>query len=247
MIVHESVGVGEIDYFGQATTPATTAPITVAPATTTPAPAPVPSGPVGTQTIPIVTLGPATILDRAGYAITGIRATVRTPARILTVSEVPGGIFQMTVDRADFDAGISILIGAPGYNSISIPAAGIVCNTGTRNEYGAVTSMTANQCPFRSYYLPQVAAPAAASAPAPAPAPRKRSRTAKYWETAQKYGAALMPGAGSAKAGETQTPANAMQFQQGQQQGQGMSPLTMAAIGGGIVVVGLAAIFMFRK
>lgn len=235
MIVHESVGIGQIGRFGQTPVPLPTS-VPVPPV------APVaPAGPVSTQTIPIVTLGPATILDKSGNTITGIRATVRTPARILTVAEVPGGIFQMTVDRADFDAGISILIGAPGYNSISIPAAGLVCNTGTRNEYGVVTSMTSNQCPFRSYYLPQVAAPAAAATPAPRA--KKPSRTAKYWEAVQKYGGALMPSSSSSKLTEDQTaPVAQMQSQQ-----QGMSTMTMAAIGGGILLVGLAAVFMLRK
>lgn len=242
MIVHESVGVGEIGFLSQAAVPAPTAPVT-----TIPAPAPVPSGPVGTQTIPIITLGPATILDKSGYAISNIRATVRTPARILTVSEVPGGIFQMTVDRADFDAGISILFGAPGYGAINVPAAAVVCNTGTRNEYGVVTSMTNNQCPFRSFYLSQPVAQAAPTyaAPAPAPAPRRTSRTQKYWEAVQKYGGSLMPSSGSSRLTQDQgVPAAQAPLQQ---QGQGMSTLTMAAIGGGIVVVGLAALFMFRK
>lgn len=161
------------------------------PTSTTPVPV-TPPGPAGTQTIPVVQIGPVRVMDKSGYAVGGIRATLRTPGRIIKTEEVPGGIFQSIVDRADFDAGLTVIFGAPDRVPVTVPGNAIFCNTGTRNEFNAVTSMTQNPCPPQSYYFEapqQIERPAygggAPTAPAPAPsaeapaqAPRRRRRRA---------------------------------------------------------------------
>jgi hypothetical protein len=144
----------------------------VPPVSTTPVPV-TPTGPAGTQTIPVVQIGPVRVMDKSGYAVGGVRATVRTPGRIVKTEEVPGGIYQTTVDRSDFDAGITVIFGAPDRVPVTVPGNAIFCNTGTRNEFNAITSMTQNPCPPQSYYFeaPQQVERPGYSAPAPAPSP----------------------------------------------------------------------------
>lgn len=157
--------------------PTGTYPTTVAPVAA-PAPAPVPTavttGPAGTQVIPIVQIGPVRIMDRSGYSVPNVMVTLRTPGRIIKTESVAGGIYQTNVDRSDFDAGITAIFGAPDRAAVTVPASALFCNTGTRNEFNTITSMTQNPCPPQSYYFDaaqQVERPGA-QAPSEAPAPQ---------------------------------------------------------------------------
>jgi hypothetical protein len=130
--------------------------------------------------IPIVQLGPIRLLASNGMAIPGVIASVSAGGRMLTQTQVTGGLFQMNMDRTDFDQGGHIVFGASGYGSYDLPAAQIVCNTGVRDAAGNVIQMTNNNCPIQSFTL------VAASEMAPPqqqyhevkPAPRRRPKGA---------------------------------------------------------------------
>lgn len=169
MIVREHMTFAALDWaLGQdATAAATTAPATAVAPAPPPAPAPVPAPPP--VSIPIIQLGPVHVMDRGGYPVGRIRATVRTAGKIIGFYDAPGGIFQATIDRADFNMGVTIMFGATGYRPLNVPAAAVVCNHGTRDANGVVTSMSANACQPFTYYLDRLQAAPAPPAYGPPP------------------------------------------------------------------------------
>lgn len=178
MRVRRSVGFGLLDRLGQETI--TTAPAPVAPTTVAPTPVPAPTT-TPEAGIPVVVLGPIRITNSAGHVLTGARATIRTPARVIKQIELPSGVFQASIDKIDFDQGASVIFGASGYGSLTIPAAEIYCVPGTRVG-NTVTVATPPNCQFPTpYYLLRAGEAAPATPPqvypigpvpaAPAPSP----------------------------------------------------------------------------
>jgi hypothetical protein len=231
MMVHEGIGVDTLDWrFGQ-----------VAPV----APVLPPAAPVGTQTIPVVLIGPTRIMDKSGENVPGIRATLRTPARFIRTVEVPGGIFQAVVDQSDFGQGIAITFGAPDRPPITVQANALYCSAGTRNEHGTITSPPGAACAPQSYYFDpsqQVERPAyrREEPPPQAPARGRRSRPRRpRAEVEQKPVAAP---AAPAAAPAAVAPAGAFLTTQ---QDTGTSPWLYVGIGGGaLAIIGL--IFLMK-
>jgi len=110
----------------------------------------------GSQAIPVVSLGPVQVMSRSGATIPQVIATIRTPSKIVSTVAAPSGLFQATIDQADLDAGAVVIFSGSGYLSTTVQAIGLLCNRGTRNEFGQTVTMSSIQCSFPVYYLDPV-------------------------------------------------------------------------------------------
>jgi hypothetical protein len=95
-------------------------------------------------------------MGRNGATIPQVIATIRTPSKVVSTVAAPSGLFQATIDQADLDAGAVIIFSASGYLSTTVQAIGLLCNRGTRNEFGQTVTMSTSQCTFPVYYLDSV-------------------------------------------------------------------------------------------
>ena len=228
MIVRETVSFADIDWaMGQdaATTTTTTVPATT---TTVVAPAPAPVAPAVPAPVltPIVSLGPVRVMSRSGQTPYGIRATIRTPYRVIRDMEVPAGLFQAVIPKADFDAGATVIFGSSSHGSIEVPAVRFICAIGFQDQYGVLSQMSTVNCPFINQYFPEPVAPprpAPAYRPAPPRRPaapvRRRPQEAPEPEAEAESAPSIAP---------TLAPTTT----------DGMSPLQIAGIvGGGVVVL----------
>lgn len=218
--------------------------ISMVPGTGTPAATPAtPAVPAGTQVIPIVGLGPVRILARDNSPLTRLIATVQARGRILSQARIPSGVFQVTVDKADFDGGLSVEFGAPGYQTIVVSGGSLLCNAGTRNENNVVTAMTTNPCPYQNaYYLDPIQQQAPPpQAPQAAPAPARRPKIKK---TASNATEAPEEATTAARAVPT-TPSPDHVNQVFAAGGVGQVPNWAWAAGGGVLLLGL--VYLFTK
>lgn len=213
MIVGETISFADIDWaVGQ------DAVTTVAPA---PAPAVVAPAPVATPApilTPIVSLGPVRVMARSGMSPYGIRATIRTPYRVIKDVEVPGGLFQAVIPKSDFDAGATVIFGSSSHGSIEVPAVRFICAVGFQDQYGNLTQMSQTQCPFTNQYFDDPRPLPARQAPPRREAPPRRRAMPQAEE------AAPAPSAAPATFAPTTT--------------EGTSPLMIAGIvGGGVALL----------
>ena len=216
MIVRETISFADIDWaMGQ---DAATAPAVVAPAAPALPPAAVPApAPVLT---PIVSLGPVRVMARSGLSPYGIRATIRTPYRVIRDMEVPGGLFQAVIPKSDFDAGATIIFGSSSHGTIEVPAVKFICAVGFQDQYGNLTQMSQTQCPFTNQYFEDPRPLPARQAPPRRVAPPRRRAMPQAEEAAP----APAPTTAPATFAPTSTDS--------------MSPMMIAVmVGGGVVIL----------
>lgn len=220
---------------------------------------------------PIVGLGPVRIAGATGQPIPGLMATVRTPSQILKVVEVPGGLFTHNVDKVHFDQGVSVIFGASGYPSYTIPAQEIACNSGTRDEGGNVVQITNNPCVFPVQFLlrpgetaPNLAPPPPTNygtqpyyppqPPPPAYAPYPPQYAPAYQPPPQVY-QAPEPAPAPVRRRRTTTAKSFTQDQAAPAPAPspvtpkllGMNPYVLAAAGGGVLLLGVLGLAVLKK